>query len=180
MSALTRLEDVLLKRKCPQVGNAREICSRGCAFSQVYSSTVTSLRKVPIRIFRIIHQTTTIFLAFHLKLRRPRTLNIIRRRRQLHSINKPFENLLSLRMAPENEERYVLHGEYLASPKLMTLPDILAVISAQITRSFRTKSSNLHVAIRLDEAATQHTSLIEGDTAPIWNEEFFVYVQLSP
>jgi hypothetical protein len=79
-------------------------------------------------------------------------------------------------MTNENEESYVLHGEFLVFPKLMTIPDILPVVSAHISPSFVTKSSNLCVVIRQDRAATQHTSVIEGDTALVWNKEFCVYV----
>ena len=57
----------------------------------------------------------------------------------------------------------------------ITVPDILPVVSAEITRSILTKSSNLYVEIRLDGAEMQHTSVFEG-VAPIWNEEFCVYI----
>jgi hypothetical protein len=76
-------------------------------------------------------------------------------------------------MAYEKEESYALHGEYLVSLRLMTLSDILIVVCAQI---FSTTSLNLQVVIGQDGATTQHTSVIEGDTAPVWNEEFRVYV----
>jgi hypothetical protein len=79
-------------------------------------------------------------------------------------------------MTPENEESYALHGEYLVSPRLMLIPDIFPVVSAEITRRFLTKSSNVYIEINLDGAATQHTSVIEEDTALIWNEEFRMYV----
>jgi hypothetical protein len=78
----------------------------------------------------------------------------------------------SLRMAPESEESYALYCEY--SPFCyMTVPDILAVVSAESI--LMTKSSNLYVEIRLDGAAMQHTRAIEGP-APNWNEEFRMYV----
>jgi hypothetical protein len=78
-------------------------------------------------------------------------------------------------MLPESEESYALYGEYLVFLDCMTVPDILPVVSAEITRSILTKSSNLYVEIRLDGAEMQHTSVFEG-VAPIWNEEFCVYV----
>ena len=53
------------------------------------------------------------------------------------------------------------------------------MISAEITESLA-KSSNLYVEIKLDGSAMQRTSVIEGDTAPFWNEEFRVYVSSSP
>ncbi|KIM80323.1 hypothetical protein PILCRDRAFT_89628 [Piloderma croceum F 1598] len=82
-------------------------------------------------------------------------------------------------MTTENEESYALYGEFSAFHKLMTIPDILPVVSAHISPSLVTKSSNLCVVIRQDRAATQHTSVIEGDTAHVWNKEFFVYGNTS-
>jgi hypothetical protein len=79
-------------------------------------------------------------------------------------------------MTSESEGSYALHGECLVFPRLMTIPEILPVVSAHISPSFVMKLSNLCVVIRQDNAVTQHTSMIEGDTAPIWNEEFHVYV----
>ena len=57
----------------------------------------------------------------------------------------------------------------------MAVSDILPVLSAEINRSFVKNPSNLYVEIRLNGAAMQRTSVIEG-AAPIWNEEFRVYV----
>ena len=57
----------------------------------------------------------------------------------------------------------------------MTVPDILAVVSAEIAGSFLTKSSNLYVEIRLDGVAMGHTRAIKGPV-PNWNEEFRMYV----
>ena len=61
----------------------------------------------------------------------------------------------------------------------MNVPDILLVLSAEITPSFVNKSSNLYVTIKWDGAAMQRTSVIEG-AAPIWSEEFPVYAQSPP
>jgi Ca2+-dependent lipid-binding protein len=62
----------------------------------------------------------------------------------------------------------------------MNVPDILLVLSAEITQSFVNKSSNLYVTIKWDEAAMQRTSGVIEGAAPIWSEEFPVYAQSPP
>jgi hypothetical protein len=59
----------------------------------------------------------------------------------------------------------------------MPVPDIfLPVVFAKITLSLPTRPLGLYVEIRLDGSTAQHTSVIEGDTTPFWDEQFCMYV----
>jgi hypothetical protein len=59
----------------------------------------------------------------------------------------------------------------------MPVPDIfLPVVFAKTNLSFPTGLLGLYVEIRLDGSTARHTSVIEGDTAPFWNEQFCMYV----